>query len=119
MMMNYNQLYAIVDGVSLDENSLISYNGIEFIIKYFNRKCESDSTAIAWMQLTEPGRKCLVLIANGLTENERRLSLLHEIVEVCLMQYHGYKREGAHEIALMHEANYTQRGQQTPKPNCV
>ncbi len=119
--MDYDKLYSLVDEASLVSDSLVEYNGIEFIIKYFDRCVESAPSAIASVQPEEIERiiegtiiykkpqKCLVLIANGQAENERRLCLLPEIVEICLMQYHDYKRESAHEIALKHEEKYTQR----------
>lgn len=104
MAMDYNSLYSLVDGASLENNSLLNYNGIEFKVQYADLTCTSE--AIAFM---EAKRKCRILMKENIAEDEKKLCLLHEIVEICLMQYHGYKKEGAHKIALEHEAKYISR----------
>ncbi len=115
MKMNYNQLYGLIDNANLEDNSFLEYRGIEFKIKYFDP--EGTYEALAFMK--EDKRTCCVLIKKDLSQEEKKLSLLHEIIEQCLMQFHGYRREGAHKIALEHEERYVRRELEAPKPNCA
>jgi hypothetical protein len=84
MKMDYRLLYYIASTTSLDDGTIIPYQELEFRLTYDNLTCNSE--AIAFMEDKEK-RKGRILIRWGLSEEERRSIVVHEIVEICLIQF--------------------------------
>ena len=102
--MDYDKLYELVRSTEVKNGTIVRYHDVEFKIGI--REFIKSTASGYFVDNGHSG----ILISKEVPSDERKLCLLHEIVELCLIRFYGfrpfYEDSRAHDIALKHEELY-------------
>lgn len=103
-MMDYPKLYELIKNTEIQDGIIVKYHDAQFEVKIREGIIGTGLGAMSGKWDFD------VLISKEVSYDERKLCLLHEIVELCLIRFYGYRPwyadSGAHDIAVKHEELY-------------